>query len=100
MTSPDPNADPRNRDEKIKPTVWLENVSRESKSGARSFINCDGATDRPPSADRKRKNAEKEKQLLAAKPKESGELGALRGTPMKLSKIEPIRFKGKRVPKP
>ena len=36
-----PSSAERNRDEAIKPAVWLESVSRESKSGNRSFINCD-----------------------------------------------------------
>jgi hypothetical protein len=51
-----PSSAERNRDEAIKPTVWLESVSRESKSGARSFINCEQGLgkERPSSADRKR----------------------------------------------
>lgn len=36
-----PSSAERNRDDKVKPSVWLENVSRDSKAGNRSFINCD-----------------------------------------------------------
>merc|ERR1712100_89526 len=38
-----PSSAERNRDEQVKPSVWLENMSRDSKAGTRSFINCDPA---------------------------------------------------------
>jgi len=57
-----PSSAEKNRGETVKPSVWLENVSRESKAGTRSLIDCTAKTnDRPSSADRNRRNNNKNK---------------------------------------
>jgi len=52
-----PSSAERNRDETVQPSVWLDGISRDSKAGQRSFIDCNGtpAQHRPSSADRNRK---------------------------------------------
>jgi len=52
-----PSSAERNRDAAVKPSVWLENIARDSKAGNRSFIECTPSAkkaERPSSADRKR----------------------------------------------
>jgi len=51
-----PSSAERNRDDAMKPSVWLGGISRDSKAGQRSFIECTPAgSERPSSADRNRK---------------------------------------------
>lgn len=60
-----PSSAERNRNGAVQPSVWLENMSRESKTGARSFIECTPAgqkPERPSSADRKRDRKEQKKK--------------------------------------
>merc|ERR1711871_1908318 len=57
-----PSSAEKNRDGAVQPSVWLENMSRESKTGTRSFIECTPTgqkPERPSSADRKRKEQKK-----------------------------------------
>lgn len=95
-----PSSAERNRDEAVKPSVWLESVSREVKSGSRSFINCNPTEkapenkDRPSSADRNRKKEKKKDnngQLLdqnGMPMSKKIELGELKKTPKRLSKLD------------
>jgi len=59
-----PSSAERNRGETVKPSIWLDHISRDSKAGARSFIECNPSQnrDRPNSADRKRKQPKSEKK--------------------------------------
>lgn len=59
-----PSSAERNRHEQVKPSVWLDHISRDGKStgtGSRSFIECT-PNKRPNSADRKRKSVKSEKK--------------------------------------
>lgn len=51
-----PSSAEKNRSEVMKPSVWLGDIARDSKTGQRSFIECKSASDRPSSAEGKRKN--------------------------------------------
>lgn len=62
-----PSSAERNRNEAVQPSVWLEHMSRDSKAGTRSFIECtpgsaNGKVQRPSSADRKRDKKDKKKK--------------------------------------
>merc|ERR1711988_1036888 len=64
-----PSSAERNRDEAVKPSVWLDHISREGKSGSRSFIECTpgSRSERPNSAERNRKHAKSEKKKKKSK---------------------------------
>lgn len=58
-----PSSAERNRNEQVKPSVWLDRISREGKE-ARSFIDCNAKSraERPNSAERNRREPKSEKK--------------------------------------
>jgi len=82
-----PGSAEKNRGESVKPSVWLENVSRESKAGTRSLIDCTAKPNdnRPSSADRNRRK-EPQKDNNGATLDQNGKLAPLKG-PKKSLKI-------------